>query len=67
MENKLKMMRFWLFGTFVILFAAITVYFGYIQGISVFTNLYYWIFIVVALVLCVAGFYIYKGYLGRKE
>jgi hypothetical protein len=38
MENKLKMMRFWLFGTFVILFAAITVYFGYIQGISVFTN-----------------------------
>ena len=67
MEDKLRMMRFWLFGTFVILFAAITAYFGYIAGLAIFKNLYYWIFIVVAAVLCVAGFYIYKSYLGKKE
>ena len=74
-EKKLKLMRFWLFGTFVIFFAAMTVYFGTITqavgiafgtGSSIFTNMYYWIFVVVLALLCVGAWYIYKWYLGRK-
>ena len=74
-EKKLKLMRFWLFGTFVIFFAGITVYFGVITqaiGIafntntSIFSSMYYWIFMIVLALLCVGAWYIYKWYLGRK-
>ncbi len=65
-EKKIKLMRYWLFGTFIILFAAISLYFGYIVGTAIFTNMIYWLWIVLAAVLCVIGFYFYKWYLGRK-
>ncbi len=74
-EKKLKLMRFWLFGTFVIFFAGVTVYFGVIAqavgviidtNISIFTNMYYWVFVVVLALLCVGAWYIYKWYLGRQ-
>jgi uncharacterized BrkB/YihY/UPF0761 family membrane protein len=74
-EKKLKLMRFWLFGAFAIFFAAVTVYFGIIaqavgviinENTSIFTNIYYWIFIVILALLCVGAWYIYKWYIGRQ-
>ncbi len=67
-KNKLlNLMRFWLFGTFVIVFAATTVYVGlftdrnWVNAIQ--TSLPVW---VITAVLCVAWYYIYKWYIGRK-
>ena len=74
-EKKLKLMRFWLFGAFAIFFAAVTVYFGAIaqavgviinENTSIFTNVYYWIFMVILALLCVGAWYIYKWYIGRQ-
>jgi uncharacterized BrkB/YihY/UPF0761 family membrane protein len=76
-EKKLKLMRFWLFGAFAIIFAAVSVYFGYIaaafslpftggSSLSIFTNVSYWIFVVILALLCVGAWYFYKWYLGRK-
>ncbi len=74
-EKKLKLMRFWLVGTFAIFFAAITIYFGALAQVvgvvvnannSIFTNLYYWIFIIILALLCVGAWYIYKKYLDKK-
>ena len=67
-EKLLNLMRFWLFGTFVIVFAAITMYIG------LFTNRDAWMalragFPIWGLVglLCVVWYYAYKWYLGRKS
>ncbi len=63
----LNLMRFWLFGTFVIVWAAITVYIG------MFTN-QNWLMALragfpiwgIVAVLCLVCYYGYKMYLGRK-
>lgn len=78
-EKKLKLMRYWLFGAFAIIFAAVTVFFGYIaqaMGIvltggpsvmAIFGNVYYWIFVVVLALLCVGAWYLYNWYLDKQE
>ena len=77
-EKKLRLMRFWLFGAFAIIFAAVTVYFGTIaaafglvfspgsSSLAIFTNVTYWIFVVILALLCVGTWYFYKWYIGRK-
>jgi len=74
-EKKLKMMRFWLVGAFAILFAAITLFGGYVftaigvftsMSVSIFSSVQYWIFVVATAVLCVAAYYVYKWYLGKN-
>ncbi len=70
MENKeklLNLMRFWLFGTFVIVFAAITTYIG------LFTNRNAWLALRagfpiwgITAVLCIIWYYGYKWYLNRQ-
>ena len=70
MDNKeklLNLMRFWLFGTFVIVFAAVTAYIG------IFTNRDWWMAIKAGVpvwgltaVLTVVWYYAYKWYLNRK-
>ena len=64
----LNLMRFWLFGTFVIVWAAITTYIG------LFTNRDWWVAIKagfpiwgITAVLCVVAYYGYKWWLGRKN
>ena len=66
--TKLKLMRFWLFGTFIIIFAAATVYVGGAvgTGLSILSELNYWLAMLVAALLCVAWYYIYKWYLNRQ-
>jgi uncharacterized membrane protein YoaK (UPF0700 family) len=66
--KKLKLMRFWLFGVFVIIFAAFTVYIGGAlgTGLMILREVNYWIALIAMAVLCVAAYYLYKWYLGRK-
>jgi len=66
-EKLLNLMRFWLFGTFVIVFAAVTAYIG------IFSNRNWWLAIQagfpiwgLAAVLAVVWYYLYKWYLTRQ-
>ncbi len=66
-DKLIDLMRFWLFGTFIIVFAAITTYIG------LFTMRNPWVALRqgfpiwgITAVLCVAWFYGYKAYLARK-
>jgi hypothetical protein len=61
-------MRFWLFGTFAIIFAASTVYIGGAvgTGLLILRERNYWIAMIVTAVLCVIWYYIYKWYLNRR-
>jgi len=64
----LGLMRYWLFGTFVIVFAAATIYVGAAlgTGLAIFGQLYFWIAMLVTAALCVLWYYIYKWYLDKK-
>ena len=66
-DKKLKLMKFWLFGTFVILFAAITIYMGMFAGISLFAEWRYWLVMVIAAVLSIGSFFLYQGMLNKKK
>jgi hypothetical protein len=68
MEKKLKLMRFWLFGIFVVVFAGLTA-FLYLPTLG---NIWWavtagWPIWLLTLVLCVAVYFGYKWYLGRKK
>lgn len=68
-EKKLGLMSFWLFGTFIIIVVAVSV-FAYLVpevGTRIFGELNYWIFVGSTLVLSVAWYYIYRAILGRDE
>ena len=67
MDKKLKMMRFWLFGTFIIIFAAATIYVGMFTGTAIFADFRYWLSMGIAAVLCVVAFFIYKSLLAKEE
>lgn len=64
--KTLKLMRFWLFGTFIIVFAAVTVYAGMLTGMAILRELNYWLTIGVTAVLCVASYFGYQWWLKRK-
>jgi uncharacterized RDD family membrane protein YckC len=64
----LNLMRFWLFGTFVIVWAAVTGYIG------LFTDRDWWVAIKagfpiwgITAVLTIVWYYFYKWWLSRKE
>jgi hypothetical protein len=66
MEKKLKLMRFWLVGIFVIVWVAITVFFG------LFTNALHAVQVGfpmwgITAVLCVACYFGYKYWLTHKK
>jgi hypothetical protein len=64
--HLLGLMRFWLFGTFIIVFAAITVYIGLfvdwsqalIQGLPIWG---------LTAVLCVLWYFLYAFYISHKK
>jgi len=68
-ENKLKLMKFWIFGVFVIIVAGATIYIGSVvgAGTAIFLEMRYWIAIIASALLCVICYYGYKNYLDRKE
>lgn len=66
-QNKsLKLMRFWIFGTFLIIFVAATIYLGFFFGVAVFTELRYWLAILITAALSAGWYFLYKWYLERK-
>jgi hypothetical protein len=66
-ETMLSLMRFWLFGTFTIIFAATTVYIGGAigTGLLIFQQFFFWLAFAITAILCVLWYYIYKWYLDR--
>lgn len=72
MEDKakaLRMMRYWLFGTFVIVFASVTIYVGGVwqTGLDIMYQPNYWLGILIAAAGCVGAYYFYRWWLGRKQ
>lgn len=67
-DNKklLGLMRFWLFGTFIIVFAATLVYAGLFVDVMNAIKAVWQIWLVTA-ILCVAWYFAYQWYLGRKK
>jgi len=66
-DKKLKLMRFWLFGTFLIVFAAATVFIGQFVGTAIFVDWRYWASLVITAALCVGAFFVYKSYLDKQN
>jgi hypothetical protein len=66
--KRLNLMRFWLFGTFVIVFAAITIYIGMFTSqdwmLALRSGFPIW---GIVGVLCVVWFYGYKFWVGRSK
>ena len=64
----LNLMRFWLFGTFVIVFAAITAYIAMLNnaniGQALLKGLPIW---GLTAILCIIWYFFYQWYLGRKK
>jgi amino acid transporter len=67
-NKKLKLMRFWLFGVFVIAFAAITA-FLYVptKGNLLMAITGAWLIWLILAVACVLFYFIYKWILDRKK
>ena len=68
-EKMLKLMRFWLFGTFLIIFVAVAIYVGGAigLGLAILGEANFWLAFVVTAVLCVLWYYLYKWYLDKKS
>lgn len=65
-EKMLKLMKFWLFGTFIILFAATTVFIGQFTGLEIIKTWQYWATMGSAALLSIGAFEIYKRYLDKQ-
>lgn len=68
-EKMLGLMRFWLFGTFLIVFTATAMYAGGAVGLgnAILLQPNFWISMVITAVLCGVWYYIYKWYLNRQS
>jgi len=67
-NKKLKLMRFWLFGIFVIVFAALTAFlYMPAKGNLVAAITGAWLIWLILAVLCVLAYFIYKWILDRKK
>ncbi|HEX6305651.1 MAG TPA: hypothetical protein VFZ76_15760 [Anaerolineales bacterium] len=68
-DKMLKLMRFWLFGTFVIIFAAVTIYVGGALGLGlmVLQQPNYWLAMFIVAALSAAVYYVYRWYLFRSQ
>ena len=64
-NRRLSKMRYWLFGTFVIVFAGTTIYIGGIWGLGVyiFAEPRYWIAIGLTAGLTILTYIVYKRFL----
>jgi hypothetical protein len=68
-KNKmLNLMRFWLFGTFAIVFAAVTAYIVLFSGGNIGQALLAgWPIYGITAVLCVLWYFFYQWYLNRQK
>ena len=66
--KRLRVMRFWLIGVFLIILAALLTI-GFVfqgAGLALFRELYFWLGLIIAAVLIVAWYFLYKWWIGRK-
>lgn len=68
-EKMLRLMRFWLFGAFLIFTVAMVVYIGGAlgTGLLIFGQVRFWITVIVIAVLCVVWYYLYKWFLEKNS
>jgi hypothetical protein len=68
-EKKLSLMRFWLFGTMLIVFTATAVYLGGAigLGLAIFAVPQFWLSLVLSVGLAVVWYYLYRAYLNRTR
>jgi hypothetical protein len=66
--KTIKLMRFWLFGTFIIVFAAVTSFAAITPGVglAILAEVNYWLIIGLTAVLCIGGAFGYEWWLKRK-
>ena len=67
-DKKLNLMRFWIFGTFIIIVAGATIYIGSVvgTGTAIFREVRYWIAIISSALICALWYFGYKAYQNRK-
>jgi len=67
-NGRLRMMRFWLIGVFLIILAAqlTTGFLFQSQGIPLMGELYFWLGLIIAAVLVVIWYFAYQWWIGRK-
>jgi hypothetical protein len=67
-EKQLNLMRYWMFGTYVIIFAATAVYFGGAVGFGllVLKDMNFWLAFLLAAVFTVLWYHVYKWIINRK-
>jgi hypothetical protein len=67
-DKMLRLMRYWLVGTFIIIYAAATIYVGGAlgTGLAILGELNYWLAILITAVLSFGAYYLYKWYLERS-
>ena len=63
--KRLRLMRVWLFGTLVIVAAAVAVYGGLFAGVAILLSTGYWLIVGITAVLCVAAYFGYQWWLKR--
>ncbi len=61
-----KLMRFWVFGTFIITVGAVSAYAGAITGFLIFREPLYWLIVGVSLVASILVLVVHEWYLRRK-
>jgi len=67
MEKKLKLMKFWLFGIFVLVLSGVTAFIYYpAQGNILLALQSGWMLWGGTAILCIIIFYLYKWFLNRK-
>ena len=68
MEKKLRLMRYWLLGAYIIIFVGFTVYLlsGLGMGAMLLGEISYWLVMLIVAVLFVVVYYGYKWYLNQQ-
>jgi asparagine N-glycosylation enzyme membrane subunit Stt3 len=63
-SKRLRVVRFWLIGVFLIILAAL-IAFGFVFP-GLFTEIFFWLGPIIAAVVFIAFYFLYKWWLGRK-
>jgi uncharacterized membrane protein YhaH (DUF805 family) len=68
-DARTRKLKFWMFGIFVLVFAAVTAVMTMVSGKNfglVFSQLNYWLMIGATAVLCILGYFVLKAVGGKK-
>ena len=68
-ETKLNLMRYWIFGTFVIIWTSALIFVGSVlgTGTAIFWEINFWISFIISAVLCILVYIGYTKILDMQE